>query len=204
MYILDIETSNSSFIQMASLLRRKGVENWGFFLKLYDEDLQGIDPYDPNLSQQLKFKIIMECKKNLWYFIREVMRIPAPGDPMRFKLHRGNLALLWACSNNIPVYEILPRQHGKTWAVISYALWTFNYASDYTNMLFMNKQLGDSQLNLKRLKDARELLPDYLRMDKSVTDKGELRENKGITLIVLIITIVVLLIIAGISLAWRT
>ena len=47
-YILDIETSNSSFIQMASLLRRKGVENWGFFLKLYDEDLQGIDPYDPN------------------------------------------------------------------------------------------------------------------------------------------------------------
>ena len=43
----------------------------------------------------------------------------------------------------------------------------------------MNKQLGDSQLNLKRLKDARELLPPYLRMDKTQTDKGELKENRG-------------------------
>lgn len=178
-YILDFDTSNASFIAMASILKRKGIKNWAFFLKLYDEDLVGVDPYDPNLSNEYRLKIIMECKKNMWYFVREVMRIPAPGDPMKFKLHRGNLALLWACVNNIPVYEILPRQHGKTWAVISYALWTFNYASDYTNMLFMNKQLGDSQLNLKRLKDARELLPAYMRMDKMETSKGELKENRG-------------------------
>jgi len=178
-YMLDFDTSNASFIAMASVLKRKGVKNWAFFLKLYDEDLVGVDPYDPNLPQEYKVKIILECRKNLWYFIREVMRIPAPGDPMQFKLHRGNLALLWACVNNIPVYEILPRQHGKTWAVITYALWTFNYASDYTNMLFMNKQLNDSQLNLKRLKDARELLPPYLRMDKTMTDKGEMKESRG-------------------------
>ena len=178
-YILDFDTSNASFIAMASILKRKGIKNWAFFLKLYDEDLVGVDPYDPNLDQRTKFKIIMECRKNMWYFIREVMRIPAPGEPMQFKLHRGNLALLWACSNNIPAYEILPRQHGKTWAVISYALWIFNYASDYTNMLFMNKQLNDSQLNLKRLKDARALLPDYLRMDKVQNSKGEMQEAKG-------------------------
>lgn len=180
-YILDFNTRNSSFIAMASLLRRKGIENWGFFLKLYDEDLVGIDPYSDEVlsSPTLQWKIVMECKKNLWYFIREVMRIPAPGEPMMFKLHRGNLALLWACVNNIPVYEILPRQHGKTWAVISYALWVFNYASDFTNMLFMNKSLGDSQLNLKRLKDARALLPIYMRMDKEQTLKGEMKESKG-------------------------
>ena len=178
-YILDYDTSNASFIALASVLRRKGIKNWAFFLKLYDEDLVGVDPYDENLSPEYQLKVIMECRRNIWYFIREVMRIPAPGDPMQFKLHRGNLALLWACANNIPVYEVLPRQHGKTWAVISYALWTFNYASDYTNMLFMNKQLGDSQLNLKRLKDARELLPPYLRVDKTQTDKGELKENRG-------------------------
>ena len=178
-YVLDFDTSNASFIAMASVLRRKGIKNWAFFLKLYDEDLRGVDPYDPNLTQEYKLKVLLECRKNLWYFIREVMRIPAPGDPMQFKLHRGNLALLWACVNNIPIYEILPRQHGKTWAVISYALWTFNYASDYTNMLFMNKQLTDSQLNLKRLKDSRELLPDYLKMNKTMSDKGELRESRG-------------------------
>jgi hypothetical protein len=162
---------------MASILRRKGIENYNFFLKLYDEDLVGINPRDPNLTQEYKLKIIMECRRNFWYFIREVMVIPAPGGSMRFKIHRGNLAAAWSCINNIPTYLVLPRQHGKTWLVIAYALWTFNFAADYTNMLFMNKQLGDSQLNLKRLKDARELLPDYLKMSKTINEKGELKDG---------------------------
>lgn len=178
-YIYDYDTTNSSFIAIASILRRKGVKNYNFFLKLYDEDLVGVDPYDPNLTQEYKLKIIMECRRNFWYFIREVMRIPAPGGYMKFKLHRGNLAAAWACSNNIPTYLVLPRQHGKTWLVIAFALWTFNFATDNTNMLFMNKQLTDSQLNLKRLKDARELLPDYLRMTKTVNDKGELKDGRS-------------------------
>ena len=85
-FIYDFDTSNASFIAMASILRRKGVKNWAFFLKLYDEDLVGVDPYDENLSNEYRLKIIMECKKNMWYFIREVMRIPAPGEPMKFNL----------------------------------------------------------------------------------------------------------------------
>lgn len=178
-FIYDYDTTNASFIAMASILRRKGIKNYNFFLKLYDEDLVGIDPYDPNLTQELKLKVIIECRRNFWYFIREVMRIPAPGGFMKFKLHRGNLAAAWALSNNIPTYLVLPRQHGKTWLVISFALWTFNFATDNTSMLFMNKQLNDSQLNLKRLKDARELLPDYLRMTKTVNDKGELKDGRS-------------------------
>ena len=178
-FIYDYDTSNSSFIAIASILRRKGIKNYNFFLRLYDEDLVGVDPYDPNLTQEYKLKIIIECRRNFWYFIREVMRIPAPGGFMRFKLHRGNLAAAWACANNIPTYLVLPRQHGKTWLVIAFALWTFNFATDNTNMLFMNKQLTDSQLNLKRLKDARELLPDYLRMTKTVDDKGQLKDGRS-------------------------
>ena len=173
-YIIDYETTNVSFIAMASILRRKGVKNYNFFLKLYDEDLQGVDPKDPNLSMAMKMKVIMECRRNFWYFVREVMYIPGG---QRFTLHRGNLAALWCCLNNIPTYLVLPRQHGKTWAVIAYALWVFNFASEYTNFLFMNKQLGDSQLNLKRLKDARSELPDYLRNDKVQTNKGEFKDG---------------------------
>lgn len=176
-FIYDYDTSNSSFIAIASILRRKGIKNYNFFLKLYDEDLVGVDPYDPDLTQEYKLKIIIECRRNFWYFIREVMRIPAPGGYMRFKLHRGNLAAAWACSNNIPTYLVLPRQHGKTWLVIAFALWTFNFSTDNTNMLFMNKQLTDSQLNLKRLKDARELLPEYLRMTKTISSNGTLKDG---------------------------
>ena len=46
--------------------------------KLYDEDLKGVDPHDPNLTKEYKLKIIIESQKNPWYFIREVMRIPVP------------------------------------------------------------------------------------------------------------------------------
>ena len=175
-YIYDYETTNASFIAMASLLYKKGIKNYNFFLKLYDEDLVGINPYDPNLSLNMKMKIIIECKRNFWYFAREVMIIPGTG---RFELHRGNLAAAWALLNNIPTYLVLPRQHGKTWLVITFALWVFNFGSNYTNMLFMNKQLKDSQLNLKRLKDAREMLPDYLQMKLVDNGKGEMREARN-------------------------
>ena len=170
-YIIDYDTTNASFIAMASILYRKGVKNYNFFLKLYDEDLVGVDPFDPTLSTNMKMKIIYECKRNFWYFCREVMVIPGTG---RFELHRGNLAASWALLNNIPTYMVLPRQHGKTWLVITYALWVFNFASNYTDMLFMNKQLKDSQKNLKRFKDARDALPDYLQMKTVDNGKGEM------------------------------
>lgn len=183
-FIYDYETSNVSFIAMASILRRKQVNgkkisNYNFFLKLYDEDLIGVDPYDPDLSPQMKIKVLCETRRNFWYFLREVMRIPEPGGATRFKLHRGNLAAAWACLMNIPTYLVLPRQHGKTWVVEAYALWVFNFSSDYTNMLFMNKSLRDSELNLQRLKDARELLPDYMRIDKVVNENGELKDARS-------------------------
>jgi hypothetical protein len=173
-YIYDYDTSNASFIAMASLLYRKGVKNYNFFLKLYDEDLVGVDPYDEDLDTQTKMKILMECRRNFWYFIREVMIIPGTG---KFKLNRGNLAGAWALVHNIPMYLVLPRQIGKTWLVISFALWTFNFASNYSNMIFMNKQFNDSKLNLKRFKDARSELPPYLRLDKIPNDRGELKDG---------------------------
>ena len=58
-YIYDYETTNASFIAMASLLYKKGIKNYNFFLKLYDEDLVGVDPYDPDLSLNMKMKIII-------------------------------------------------------------------------------------------------------------------------------------------------
>lgn len=109
-YIHDYNTSNSSFVSMASIMYRKGVENHSFFLKLYDEDLVGVDPYDKDLSWDMKVKIVMECRRNFWYFAREVMKIPAPGTALRFKLNRGNLAAAWCMMNGINSYLVMPRQ----------------------------------------------------------------------------------------------
>ena len=173
-YMLDYDTSNISFISMASILRRKGINNHSFFLKLYDEDLVGVDPYDESLSLELKWKVIIECRRNFWYFIREVAQIP--GVKGGFELQRGNLAGAWSCLNNINTFLVMPRQHGKTWLILCYALWVFNFSADWTKMLFLNKQLSDSQENLKRLKEARDLLPDYLRMKLGEDDNGRLTE----------------------------
>lgn len=91
-----MSTTNQSFIDMHYYLKHKGIKNNRFFLALYDPDLAGVDPRDPNLNAMMKRKILRECIVNFWYFIREVVRIPDQGGTVgsgkRYKLHRGNLA----------------------------------------------------------------------------------------------------------------
>jgi hypothetical protein len=60
------ETTNQSFIDMHYFLKQKGIKNNAFFLILYDRDLAGVDPRDPNLSMAMKTKILRECCCNYW------------------------------------------------------------------------------------------------------------------------------------------
>jgi len=77
--IYDYNTKNISFIKMAKQLKDKGVRNWNFMLTLYDPKLQGIDPYDPNLSLEMQVRIQKEVMINYWYYVREVIRINSTG-----------------------------------------------------------------------------------------------------------------------------
>ena len=43
----DTETTNLTFLQVANDLRRLGIKNNKFFLRLNDKGLQGIDPHGP-------------------------------------------------------------------------------------------------------------------------------------------------------------
>ena len=113
-----ISTTNQSFLDMHYYLKERGIKNNAFFLAIFDTDLIGVDPRDPRLPFEMKKKVLAECYRNFWYFIREVVRIPvqggAIGNGIPYKLTRGNLALNWACINNINFFLELPRQHGKT------------------------------------------------------------------------------------------
>lgn len=74
-----LNTENYSFLKMHKILKDMGIKNNKFFLKLYDKDLRYIDPLDEeNLTLEQQAKIIREVKRNFWYFIREVVRIPRP------------------------------------------------------------------------------------------------------------------------------
>jgi hypothetical protein len=115
------ETANLSFLKTAMLLKKAGVDNYDFCLKLYDEDLINVDPYDPDLPYDLMAKVTVEVSRNYFYFLREIARVPEEGASTEigggspFQLHRGNLAQAWCFENNISHYLELPRQYNVTY-----------------------------------------------------------------------------------------
>lgn len=161
--VYQYNTSNVSFLKMFKELKDMGIQNNKFFLALYDSKLLDVDPHDPNLSLEMQVRILKECRINVWYYLREVIRIPVPGGHTPYLLHRGNLAQTFCMNLNLNIIEILPRQHGKTIGAVSYYSWVYNYSTKNSNIVFSNKELGDSQLNIKRLTDIMELLPEYLK-----------------------------------------
>ena len=59
-------TTNQSFLDMHYFLKSKGIQNNDFFLALLDPGLAGVDPRDPNLSPNMKIRILQECRLNYW------------------------------------------------------------------------------------------------------------------------------------------
>ena len=168
-------TKNKSFIEIYSYLKSQGINNCKFHLQLYDPALASIDPHDPNLSFDMKVRVLKECRHNYWYFIREVVRIPSPGTNtgIMYELNRANLALSFCCSIHLNVFEEIPRQCGKTTSVLTWILWLFNFGTDNSEISFLNKRLQDSTYNLGELKKIRDLLPEYLKMNSTYTTDGK-------------------------------
>jgi len=171
------ETTNQSFLDMHHYLKAIGVQNNDFFLALLDAGLAGVDPRDPNLSPHMKARILMECKNNYWYFLREICRIPEQGSNVnagaRYKLHRGNLAMNFLFMLNFNQFVEMPRQHGKTIAALVRYLWVYNFGTSNSEIMFMHKDHNGSKNNLKTLKNLRDALPSYLQMSSLTGADGK-------------------------------
>lgn len=177
-YIYDLKTKNLSFIQTATDLKTLGIKNCMFFLKLYNPNLQGVDPHSKLLSNETIIDIINECIINPYYFLRECVRIPEQGGPgTPFLLNRGNLALAWCFFNGIDAYLVLPRQIGKTQSTISLIDWAFLLGTTNSEIMFVNKKEDDAKNNLNRLKEQRDALPEYLRFNVAVDEDGKLKKS---------------------------
>lgn len=176
--IADLNTNNQTFLKLADLYRRElKVENWKFILALMQPELSGVDPYDPMLDRITKAKIAFECKYNPWYYFREVARVPSNSGsvPSKFRANRGNIALYWSFFNHIDFGLLQPRQTGKSVSTdilmtgIMY-IWGFK-----TSINLITKDAKLRQANIERLKEMRELLPDYIDMaDKADADNSEM------------------------------
>lgn len=176
-----MSTTNKSFLEIHQFLKDSGIENNRFMLTLLDPDLARIDPYDPTLSAMMKTKVLKECLYNPWYFFREIVRIPDSGQAtgVKFQLSRGNLALLFCLMMNLNTFLEQPRQTGKTISSLCWYLYLFNFGTANAEMSFLNKKLDDSKLNLQRIREIRDLLPSYLKMDQAFAPDGSKVRGKN-------------------------
>ena len=173
----DFNTKNTTFLKLAHLYRDElKIKNWKFHLALMQPELSGVDPYDPNLDITTQAKIAFECKWNPWYYFREVSRIPQVGSvPSPFLANRGNIALYWSFFNHINFGLLQPRQTGKsvsTDVLMVGLMFIWGYKTTI-NLITKDSKLRDA--NIERLKEMRELLPDYIDMvDRNDADNSEM------------------------------
>ena len=163
-------TKNESFLKYHRMLVKMGIKNNTFMLTLLDPTLEHVDPHATGcLSVEMKARIARECKLNYWYYIREVLRIPAKGKPqgIPYKADRSNMAFSWIHMNSIDLFLTIPRQVGKTITTIGVGSWKIYIAgSNVTLGLFArgNKLVLE---NVMRLKSMRDGLPKYLIHEQS-------------------------------------
>ena len=142
--IIDWKTKNASFIELHNDLRRLGIKNNTFFLKLYDRDLQNIDPFSPALPLEMQIKVYLECVVNPWYYLREIARVPSPGKPIepgggdQYQIDRTNLATWYLFLHHIDTYASKPRQCGKTQDALHKVNYAYHFGSTSSSALLFN------------------------------------------------------------------
>lgn len=163
----DTGTSNKSFLQVAKDLKSLGIHNYYFMLEIYDYSLVNIDPYAENLTRDQISRIMTECTRNPWYYLREICRIPDQGGVgIPFKANRGNIAQIWLTLHGIDSWLCLPRQQGKTISFLCLLAWAYSFGTNNSTFIFINKDSGNAKENLQRLKDIIDCLPEFLRFEQ--------------------------------------
>lgn len=144
-YYVDSTTKNKSFVLVSEELRKRGVENNDFMLALFDQQLKGVDPYNPHLCYDTKAAIRKECEINPWYFLREVYRID---EDTPFVLNLGTCAQAWCYFNNIDSWLCLPRQRGATANSIALGTWALLFDPEFYRIIFKGttRQINETLL----------------------------------------------------------
>ena len=161
----DYNTSNKSFLRMVTILTKLGIKNNDFFLAIYDKDLIGVNPFDPFLTDDIKNKIIVECYRNKFYYLRECVRITEKGNPnpVQYQLHLGNLTIHFLRQLNLNSYLELPRQCGKSIGAAVEFGYEFIF-SENSEMGVFNYNNDMVKENIRRIISILDLLPIYLRL----------------------------------------
>jgi len=172
----DYNTKNTSFLRQAGVLKSMGVKNHLFLLALHDKSIQGLDPYQEDLTLIQQAKIVRETMVNPWYYFREVAKAPkkSGSDAIPLRANRGNIALFWCFYNHLTVLLIQPRQTGKSFNTDILMTGLLNFHTDHSDILLMTKDNDLRTKNIERLKAIVSNIPKWLRaMGKGDADNKE-------------------------------
>lgn len=161
--IIDWDTKNQSFINVHKQLKLLGIKNNAFFLTLLNPELKGVDPYDPNITPLQAIMVVEECKLNIFYFLREVVRIPEQGaGTVPFRLDRGTLAAIYCFYNDQNFYLMKPRQTGKSVGICAMLAWAFKFGISNGQFMFSANNDKNVKANLAKMKRYIADLPSYM------------------------------------------
>lgn len=176
--IADVNTKNQSFVRISALYRDMGIENHLFPLALLNPDLQGIDPFSPDLTLEQKMAIVLECRDNPFYFFREIARDAAGGGSgLPFRASRANMALYWLFFNHVTTLLVAIRQTGKTFSSTALFAYLLNVALERGRILTITKDEKLKAETMSRVKSMDDLYPYYLkqRSKKDVANTDEIQ-----------------------------
>ena len=171
--IYDYDTNNTSFYNMHVLLKRLGIKNHDEHLQLFDPTLRGVDPYSPLLTNEMKMKVDKECRLNVWYFFREVVRVKINTEESYFDLNIGNYTNIWLMSRSMDFFFEQPRQTGKTYGVTTFLAYLLNFGGkgiQMTNVHYKEEKAKDNVLAVQKVLDN---LPPYLQYHKMELGKED-------------------------------
>jgi hypothetical protein len=160
----DFTTKNKSFIRVCSIIKQCGVKNHTWPLALLDQSLKGVDPFNPDLTTGMKYKIGKECFLNPIYWLRECARAPGSSGLKSgyIKANRGLLATWWLYLNHIIYIHVQPRQTGKSFGFSLRAAYLSNIGKVDSKMglLTRSDRLRTDTIEMIRLIDGSQ--PPYL------------------------------------------
>lgn len=177
--IIDTETKNKSFLRVAALYKKRGIKNCYFMLALHNPRLQGVDPYDPNLTEEQIADIIVEASFNPWYCFRELIWFPgmAGSDKLMFEANRANIAMYWSYYNHVMFALTMPRQFGKSGSSNGLHVVNNNIQGRGSRTRIVTKDEKLRKSNIEALKGIRDNLPWYL----NIKDRADANNTEEVT-----------------------
>lgn len=174
--IVDYDTKNKSFLDMAEKYYKYGIKNCLWPLALIQPELKGIDPYREDLPLEIMVKIREEIRINPWYYYREIFQFQGAGGKVEyFRANRGILSMYWSFYNHVDYGLIMIRQTGKTFGTGALVN-KITYIGGYKNRISLfTKDDALRKETLEGIRGIRNNLPQYL-IPKHPNDKDNQSE----------------------------